>query len=636
MAMSMTIIMVAAALVLDFGIMRLDRQHFKLAADDAVTAGMQFADGGSSDIFTQRAVCGALTFLRSNNPAMAGLPDSFCGVGWASSLKVCNQADPNSATSLADYIGTTTSGGVTYSVEIKSPYQLSDGSWPEESLSTLATDPSKMNGCDQLAVMISESRAPGLGGLATNHNMTTRVRSVGRFSLTPGPRAPALLLLEQHACSDLIVGSNGPGTESHIFVNATGNTPGTIHSDSDATGSDCGSGSNQQLFQGHQPSAIVAGNTATEQGYITSVGKFQGKPDDVLFDGLTNVHSLKPDGTFAPPIGMSRVTRRPADERYGGGIRSSLAGAASIWSMSNNPPAPWVKVGCNPNSSTITSMANMIASDSLYVDCSSNSGITWGSGSVPMILGAGRIVFNGFIAGGGISMPNATAVYVTNTDNSGNIIKANAITLSGSDSFCVRGVDCTTANATSNLCSTAASSGGAKLFVRQGFVKQTGGLLRLCHTTMILMGGRNDGCVPATNGTAPSLTPCGGTAGTGQLSVNGGIQDWTAPNEYAGFIPPASQAAAWANGEDLAMWAESAATNNDKYTMGGGGAMYVRGVYFTPNAEPFQLNGGASQGLINAQFIAGTFSVGGNSNLTMTVDPDNTIPLPKLTGALVR
>jgi Flp pilus assembly protein TadG len=637
MALSLTLILVAAGLVLDFGIIRLDRQGNKLAADDAVAAGLQFADGGSADVFTQRAVCGALQFLRSNKTELSGLADSFCTAGWASSLKVCNKANPNAATSAADYQQSTVSGGVTYTVEIKSPYQLSEGSFPEESLATLATDPSKMNGCDQLAVIITEARKPGFGSLVTSGNITTSVRSVGRFSLRPGPRAPALLLLERHSCSVLTVGSSGVGTGSSIRVDATGNTPGTIHADSDATGTDCGSGSNQQLFQGKQANGIQAGASGVEQGYITSVAAFQQVPDATVYDTLSNVHSLKPDGTQVAPSGMSIVTRNPADERYAAAIRSSLSSAASIWALNpNNPPSPWVRVGCNPNNSQVTAMANMTLADWLYVDCPGNSGITWGSGTAPMILGAGRVVFNGFIKGGGLSMPNAASVYVSNTDNNGSTVSADAINISGSDAFCVRGLACTTVNPTASLCPTTASAGSAKLYVRQGYLKQTGGLLRLCHTTLILLGGRDDGCVPATNGTAPTTTPCNGGSGNGQLTVNGGMQDWTAPNEYAGAIPKSDQASAWGNLEDLALWAESAASTNDKYTMGGGGQMYVVGVYMTPNAIPFQLNGGASQGLINAQFIASTFSVGGNSHLTMTVDPDNTVPLPRLSMSLVR
>jgi len=630
MAISLALVMVAAGMVLDFGIIRLDRQNNKLVADDAVAAGMRFADAGDANVYTQRAVCGALQFLRSNKPDLSGLPDSICTGSWNTSLKACNPANPNASTSATSYVASTTSSGVTYTVQIKSPYQLSEGNFPEESMATLAADTTVLNGCDQLAVIISEARKPGLGGLVIDGDVKTRTRSVGRVTVGDGFRAPALLLLERTACSALVVGS--AGSPSSIKVNATGTTPGTIHTDSNATGSDCGSGSTQQLYQGKQANGIVAGASSTEAGAVTSVAAWLGVSSSIAYDAVANVHSVKPDGTQLAPTGMSLVTRKPADDRYAAGIRSSLTNAAPIWSMNpNNPPSPWVRVDCNPSAAQLTSMANMTAADWLYIDCPGNSGIVLGSGTSTVTLGAGRIVLNGFIKGGGISMPNATSVYVTNTANNGSQVNANGVTLSGSDAFCMRATTCQAANASNGLCPTAASAGSAKLYVYKGSLKQTGGLLRLCHTTVVLLGGQSNGCVPTTNGTAPSHTPCSGTAGTGQLSVNGGAQDWTAPNAYASSIPDASKLAAWSNAEDLALWAESAATTNDKYTMGGGGSMNVVGVFFTPNAVPFQLNGGSNQGLSNAQFIASTFSVAGNSNLTMTVDPDNAVTLPALT-----
>jgi len=288
-------------------------------------------------------------------------------------------------------------------------------------------------------------------------------------------------------------------------------------------------------------------------------------------------------------------------------------------------------VDCNPTSSQLSAMASMTAADWLYVDCPGSNGISLGGGNTPVVIGAGRIVFNGFIKSGGYKMPNANAVYVTNSASNGSQISTDALSISGSDAFCMRSTTCVAASSNADRCPTAPSSGSAKLYVYRGGLKQTGGLLRMCHTTVVLMGGQTNGCVPTTNGTPPTTTPCAGTAGSGQLKVVGGGQDWTAPNEYGGPIPAANKTGAWNNGEDLALWAESASTTNDKYTMGGGGSMYVVGVYVTPNAIPFELNGGSSQGLTNAQFISSTFTIAGNSNLVMTVDPDNAVTLPALT-----
>jgi Flp pilus assembly protein TadG len=627
MALSLTLILVAAAMVLDFGLIRLDRQTNKSVSDSAVMAGLRSADDGTSDVYTLRGVCGALSFLRASKPEFASLPDSMCAGSWQTSDKVCDQSNPNASTSLTDYVGTATADNVTYNVEIKAPYQLSDGNWPEETLSTLASDPSQMNGCDQLAVMITESRKPGLGGLVTNR-ITTRTRTVGRIHVGNGTRAPALLLLERTKCSVLVVGSNG--SPSRIKVNATLGVPGTIHSDSDASGSDCGSGSNQQLFQGHQPNGIEAGaGSATAPGVITSRATYLKRPDNVVWDDLLNVHGLTMAGGLVAPTGQNLVTRRPVDDRYASSVRTALAGVADVWTWNPNNALPqgWQKTNCNPSASDLS------FTGALYIDCTQQNGITLGSANAPVTINASTVFFNGWIKGGGLNMPNARSVYVNNTDNTGKPIKPDAIALTGGDSICVDASACDSGNLVNGECPTLPGSGSAKFFIRQGGLAENGGLLRMCHTTVYLLGGQTNGCVPTTNGTAPTATPCtaqSDTLGNGQLKITGGSQDWSAPNSWPGIIPLADQPAAWTNGEDLALWAESATNSNTKYTMNGGGTMRIVGIYMTPNAIPFELTGGADQTLVNAQFIASTFTLGGNSKLTMTVDPNNAVTIPQL------
>ncbi len=77
-ALSIALLVVASTLVLDFGLVRADRQENKLAADDAVMAGLHAADGGGTDVYTYRGVCGALDFLKANKPELSGLPGFTC------------------------------------------------------------------------------------------------------------------------------------------------------------------------------------------------------------------------------------------------------------------------------------------------------------------------------------------------------------------------------------------------------------------------------------------------------------------------------------------------------------------------------------------------------------------------------
>ena len=106
---------------------------------------------------------------------MSGLPDGICASP-DNSVK-CNSAAP--AANPAVYDRSVTNAGTTYRVVIKSPYSLSDGGFVEEGYTTSVGDPSLASGCDQVGVIISESRKPGLGSLATSGDLTVQ-RAVGR------------------------------------------------------------------------------------------------------------------------------------------------------------------------------------------------------------------------------------------------------------------------------------------------------------------------------------------------------------------------------------------------------------------------------------------------------------------------
>lgn len=620
-ALLTTVLLIATAMVLDFGLVRLDRQQVKTETDAAVMAGIAAGDNGSGQFFPFRAVCSALSYLQADGP-FAGLPADICSSSAlaATSSTVCS-TDPSTH---ATYAQDTTSGGVKYHVIIQSPYSTTASGWTVEGLSTLAGDQSTQGGCDQLGVEVYEARPPGLGSLATTSDLHFGVRSAARAFVGGNDMiAPALILLERTACSALTVGSAGAGTATFIAVHGTAGTPGSIHLDSSATGAGCGSGSNQQLIQGKQNDGVVAyGSPAPtgSPGVISAVAAATGVTSGTIYDALTNVYgttSTSGTGVDKDPVaGRQLVGRTPIDIRYRLGVRAAISAVAGTWGNSTG----WTVAGCNPTA------AQLAVTTKLWIDCTGNSGISLSN----VTIQAANIYFNGFIKGGSVSMPNATQVQISNTSAGGGTINANAINLSNNTGFCVRSTCGTTA---ADNCSSSATLAQARVFVRQGGVNASGGVLRLCNATMLLLGNdTTSGCVPATDGTAPTATPCSGTAGNSTISVTGQtVFDWTAPNAYAGAIPVASQIAAWANLEDLALWSESAGL----YKFSGGGGMNTVGVYMVPNGSPVNVGGGSSQTLVNAQYIARTFSVSGGGTLSMTTDPQNAVTIPAVTGHLL-
>ena len=626
-AVSMTVLLVATAMVLDFGLIRLDRQHLKSLADSAALSGIAAGDGATGDVYTHRAVCAALDSLRTSEPfrpdsSYAGLPVGSCDpVSLALNQNVkCNPAAPAPVT----YDKTVTRGGATYRVVIQSPYALSSGGWSEESLPAVSGDVSALGGCDQVGVQIFESRKPGLGSLATSSNLEFGIRSVSRASMGGEDAvSPALIILERTACSALTVGSASNG---EIFVRGILQTPGSIHLDSDATGGDCGSGSNQQLIQGKHAGGVVAFGSVLPlgiSGLLTSVAIARGRPSDIVYDSLDNVHATTATSPIlgadkVPVAGKELVGRTPVDFRYRAGVRTAITAASTAtngWSAT--APAGWTTVGCNPNALALTATPTT----KLWIDCTTNAG--FGANGVTL---ASQVYLNGFFKNGNLAMPNATRVYVRNTSSSGGTINSDAITFSNGSGFCVRAASCLSPPA----CSALPAATRAQVFVRQGNVSAGGGVLRLCNSTLMMLGGDSAaGCVPASDGQVPTATPCttSPAAGSGQLDVGAqATLEWTAPNQTLDKATSAD----WAVQEDLAMWSESAGLF--KFT--GAGTMSTTGVFMIPNGN-VSVGGGSSQILFNSQYISRTFATGGQGSLTMTTDPRSAVTIPSITGYLL-
>ena len=639
-AVSMVLLLIVTAMVLDFGLVRLNRQQAKSAADSAAMAGIRAGDGGSDVFHTFLGVCGALQYLKSSDPELSTLPlGATCTAPDAAAT--CDPSNPDNPDDKAVYTESVSSGGLTSQVTIKSPYDLSDGGFPEEAYGSLSADISQLNGCDQVGVIITQSRKPGLGSLATSSDLRLRIRSVARVHVGDGDLAPALLLLERTRCQVLTNGNNSASNTSKIWVEAGDNdTPASIHSDSQATDGGCGSGPNQQLLAGNKDNGIVAfGTPAGDPGIISTYATLAGRAPGIVSDGLAKIFGTTASGssdlpgTKPPLAGRDRVGRLIADQHYLAGVTTMVRDAYLKWGLDHATPTGWTRFGCSPDMSVLGGAS---APTSVYIDCPGNSGIT-----LDGTIKAQRVYFHGFIKGGKLSLPNATEVYIDNTDDSGAKVKSTALNLGNNDKFCMRGSTCVDYG--TDTCSSAAtgSSEHGRLMVRRGFLNSTtGGLLRMCNTTVVMEGGQlgtgtalsPGGCLPTTNGTLPTATPCTGAsdpAGSGYFQL-AGATDWTAPNRYGDMsaLSETDKQAAWDSGEDLALWDETYAVSPN-FKMAGGAELNVSGVFFVPNAFPMVFSGGAVFDLRDAQFITRSFAVDGGAQLLMKVDPYNAITIPK-------
>ncbi len=657
-ALLMTGLLIVSAMVLDFGLVHVDQQSNKNASDAAVSAGVYALNGPDGKPHDYQGICAAIRYLHDNGSRFAGIT-SGSGV-WTdgtgspladpcgnSSLLQTHLCAPGQSATWGRFTWTGTWDGDPLRVVVQSGYQLAGSGWQEENLPVVQADQNdNAQGCDQLAVAIIQHRHPGLGSLATSSDLVSSVRSVGRVSPGTGDEAPAMLLLKRTGCPSLQVGSNAGSSWVKVMGDYSPTTqasqPGTIHADAD------GSGCSSSVFYGKATNGIVAyaaplasgAPDPHSPGKITSVAAADGITS---YDSISNVYGTDQlsgsGGSHSPVTGRDLVTRKPVDDRYLATVRTAIEGAeTSVFGTTLDAATAHSVYGydlatCNSNGAV--TLPAVKASNALYVDCSTVKS----SPTIPYQ----SVVFSGAIDPGNgntVALPNADHVYIYG--NSGD-----ALILSAGGSLSVH-ANSTTLDPVTNECSSGVVAGSkAVVFVRNGDLKESnGGSLQLCNTTLFMMGGQPDGCLPASysdiaSAPAPSQTPCGGTTGDGQIKQTGGNVDWTAPNVLDQTIdsngdPMPAALANWGdpNGpEDLALWDESAGTTNNStaYTMAGGGTFHLRGIFMVPNADPFSLTGDSSLVLTNAQFVVTSLQLAGNNTtLQMTVDPNAAVTLPKL------
>jgi hypothetical protein len=663
--LTMTALILAAAMVVDLGLVKVDRQVNKSAADSATTAGLYGLNGGNGEPYAFQGVCRAIRYLQQNDRRFANVDSGGLWYTGDGSLAADGCTDPSLLSTVcvptdrstwARYEWSDDWQGAPLSVTIESGYSLTENtSWTEEGLPAVSADVEDgAEGCNQLAVTISQSRSPGLGILATEEDLESAIRTVGRVKQGPGGYAPAMILLKRSGCPVLQTGGSGGDSFIRVYGASSSNgvtQPGSIHSDAD--GSSCTGGSNKSIFLGRATDGIVAfaAPSATDPdvadpskpGQITSVAGTVGIDGDstVVRDTVTYVYgsgALKEDGAAAAekvkPMGRSLVTRKPVDDRYLPAVDTAVTGAQSLFSTldAGNAVAQGYAVvsDCNP--------ATLPPGEKLFIDCTGTY-----KGTKP--INAKTVVFRGNVNSTSISMPKATKVYIFG------VSKQPAITLSTGKTFSMHTEGNLVSTPDGPQCSTSVSNDStnkAVLFVRDGVIKQSGtSLLQLCRTTVIMMGGHPRACLPPVGyATAPppNPKPCVPVSGlpvegTGQLDQTGGTVDWTAPNNVDVTTddegePTPEALAAWGdpNGpEDLAFWSESGVSSSDTYSMAGGGGMHAVGVYMVPNADPFIISGGAGQTLTNAQYIATSIELNGNKTaISMKVDPSSAVTLPKL------
>lgn len=624
-ALLLTALLVIVALVIDIGFVRQNRQEDKSAADFAAAAGVRGLDDGSGYVKVWKGICTARDFLVANEPELS--PLSAVDASGSPISDPCLSppgticAEPST---WGTYRGVADGGRLR--VTIKNGYDLSSSDFDEDAGAYVGD-----NGdgpCDNIAVIIEEREGARFGGVAGAQAYQTRTRSVGRLVQgTEGDVVAALVLLERRDCQAL---DNSGTADTVVVVEGRGTTPGVIHSDSLGNGNNC----NRTIFDvdGSTPAPRIVVGRAPEPdpetgvnlpGLISAVS-LSDAAGAVPTQTSPGIHAVcaqvaatdcAGSGGGSGPTARRLLGRSRVDARYRVPILALRNDAATrfTWTAAT-VPAGYEIVTCNDARTSYTSLR-------IFVDCGNRAfnatGKTFAASVEEVVISADVAL------SGSLRFVGPTRVFIGgNGGNSVSLTNGTELRLNdGSAASCADRPTPSTTRAT--------------LVLGSGRINAGGGLLRMCNTTLFLMdGGMPSGACPIP--TSDGVPPYGNTC-AGNLSVSGGAQvDWSAPNAKDDPNSPPVKAD-YDQLEDLALWSETSGAGGSAWGVAGSGGLYLSGIYFTPNADPFTLGGGGSINIRDAQFITRKLNVAGGGVLTMSPEAHNSVLFPVLGGfTLVR
>lgn len=624
-ALFISVMFVMVAIVIELGALRNDKQANKSAADFTVAAGMRGLDGGGRPQ-PWKGVCESIEYLKVNEAAFA----TFSTQRWMDGngvdlvggspcsatttlpyTDICNENPLDSAstrrTSWAWFTGVSADGRLV--VNIKSGYDLGDGAFSDETL--VASDTSARLGCDQFAVVITESQPRGFSKIIGTSELSTRTRSVGRVTIgQSSDAAVALLLLERSDCRAVRTVGN-----ALILVQANGDRPGYIHADSNGKGSCPGGKNGQKVFEGSDllpsnnmpdPSIKAENAVVPDANGVVQKAKIS-SPAVAESPAFANTPSPDTIGETAPVSG-GIISRSPIDNRYLAAVRVLEAQRLAVLAGPVPSGPEWEVVSgsrCAPTGLSVEPPATSPPTvTKVWFNCNID---VPGSGDLRVRDGVTDVVVAGSVkVAGRLNFVNPRNVTVFG-DKKG----TKGIDVAGG-TFSVNTLDPTgVAQCPDDLRTTV-------LFLRYGEVSSTTGNTILCQTFLYAANG--GGQLPSGSGFAPSNNNF-----TGIVNIVGiGKVAWSAPNAVRGRLPTPADLSAFPF-EDLALWTEAAPQSS----IGGGGGMTLKGVFFLPNAKPFKINGDSGQTIdADAQFVARALELNGNATLSMAPSPFDSVPIP--------
>lgn len=624
---TMVILVMFAAFVLDIGAVRADVRASQSLADFGSTAAVQVLNEGG----THQDACQEVFqyFLANSEDVSTGTMDCspfalMDSMGCAAAAATIQGADPSAA-----FMAEGTAGPYTIRVYMPVP--------DTHFLMTrhgLVTDPivDGFDQCDRVGVEIFRDRAHLFAGVGGFNDVRSWADAVAlRTQDGKLPEYATLIVLDPHGCRVLEV-AGGPGAVViENYVTATDTFEGFITVDSDGGDGCASTASNYVLKANGSGSRICAGVAeARADAIFTAPNSASRPPCDSTPETLLSIANplvvanpadltASPPNIEPTPDRRPRITREPIDHRYncrsdyyapgyansqgrrhypidepgdddvsscddlgtGGGDpddrRAHVDDLVATYGTMSSAPVGWTTLSGNPQCRVQS--ADVTYSGNVFVNCP--GGFRIDGGRTATFDGGGTVVFRGPVE--------------------------------------IRG----------NLRINPANAADGIVYVQSGDIYTGGstGTIEVRRSFVYLENGMIDLQIP-TVWTAPLARAYNAYDASGTL-VSPGNCTYTsgAPN------PSCFQ--------NLAFWGN----NLGRHDLGGQATLDLEGTFFSPNAGRqtsgpgqgrFVLHGGPGYRLDHAQFFSYQLELNGGSVLTMRPDPDRINPTPLKGGGLIR
>ncbi|HEX2212974.1 MAG TPA: Tad domain-containing protein, partial [Mycobacterium sp.] len=405
--------------------------------------------------------------------------------------------------------------------------------------------------CQRMGVRVGIRDNTYFGRILGASTLDVSRLAVVKMSNSRGSRIPALWLLDPYGCTALGISGGARLTLGDTSVSPP--IPGVATIDSDGT--QCSQ--NQDTLSSTGTGTFI--NAIPTTGVNPGVISIYALPVDATQCVGTACNQADVDGGRVAPQpvpALERATRAPIDWRYnckrGPNVFTPAYPAFHGVPMPDCPVDVTLPPFVDQYTALIGTSGQPVSSSfARWTDtksCNVPSGTVVVNGNSwvncnQLSIGAGTdLVFNGNVVFDG-------AVKMT-----GGSLRFNAANPSSAlPSACLSAITAS--------CLTSSSQNAAWAYFRNGDLNITGGSIRLDRTLVFQKGG----AIKATGGSAPV---------------------WSPPGEGP-F-------------KSLSLWSEA----HTDFTVAGGGGLDLKGVFFTPEADPFKITGGGGVNQQHAQFIS--------------------------------